>query len=50
MRERGGEGGLTRTRSDAVPVVLNAGDTPDAPSRDGGLGSGKSSLNTGQIV
>jgi hypothetical protein len=50
MRERGGERGLTRTRSDAVPVVLNADDTPDALSRDGGLGSGKSSLNAGQMV
>jgi hypothetical protein len=50
MREPGGEKGLTRTRSNAVPVVLNAGDTPDAHSRDGGFGSDKSSLNAGQLV
>jgi hypothetical protein len=50
MQERAGERGLARARSDAVPVVLDAGYTPDALNRGGGLGSGNLSLNAGQMV
>jgi hypothetical protein len=50
MQERAGERGLRRTRSGAVPVVLDPGYAHDSHSLGGDLDHGNSLENAGRMV